>query len=74
MRLVRLSSNMKSFHTVTFKDGINLIVGKQSSSTTRENNTYNGVGKSLIIYIIHFCLGSNKMNSFEKTYLVGSSN
>lgn len=66
MRLVRLSSNMKSFHTVTFKDGINLIVGKQSSSTTRENNTYNGVGKSLIIYIIHFCLGSNKMNSFEK--------
>ena len=31
MRLIRLSSNMNSFHTVEFKDGLNLIVGKQAN-------------------------------------------
>jgi len=55
---------MNSFHTIDFKEGLNLIVGIQKSSDTR--NTYNGVGKSLIIYLIHFCLGSNNNKMFEE--------
>ncbi|WP_339217752.1 DUF2326 domain-containing protein [Ornithinibacillus sp. FSL M8-0202] len=66
MRLIKLSSNMNSFHEVKFKDGLNLIVGRQANPNNSDNrNTYNGVGKSLIIYLIHFCLGSNKIKVFE---------
>jgi len=68
MRLVKLSSNMKSFHTIEFKEGLNLIVGSQANPSEKDNRkTYNGVGKSLIIYLIHFCLGSNKIDAFEKS-------
>jgi uncharacterized protein YydD (DUF2326 family) len=66
MRLVKLSSNMNSFHTVKFKDGLNLIVGRQANpDSIDKRNTYNGVGKSLIIYLVHFCLGSNKLKVLE---------
>lgn len=67
MRLIRLSSNMNSFHTVEFKDGLNLIIGKQANPDDKSlDKTYNGVGKSLLIYILHFCLGSNKIAPFEE--------
>lgn len=58
---------MNSFHTIEFKKGLNFIVGKQANpSDKNKSNTFNGVGKSLIVYIIHFCLGSNKIDAFEK--------
>lgn len=67
MQLIRLSSNMNSFHTIEFKEGLNFIVGKQANPNDKnKSNTFNGVGKSLIVYIIHFCLGSNKIDAFEK--------
>ncbi|PAE25599.1 DUF2326 domain-containing protein [Bacillus sp. 7894-2] len=67
MRLIRLSSNMNSFHTIEFKDGLNLIIGKQANPDDKSlDKTYNGVGKSLLIYILHFCLGSNKIAPFEE--------
>ncbi|MDX6047610.1 MULTISPECIES: DUF2326 domain-containing protein [Bacillus] len=67
MKLIRLSSNNDKFHTIEFKDGLNLIIGKQANPTSNnKRNTYNGVGKSLIIYLIHFCLGSNQIKVFEE--------
>ncbi|MEW4275377.1 DUF2326 domain-containing protein [Priestia megaterium] len=67
MQLIRLSSNMKSFHTINFKNGMNLIIGKQANPDNKNlNNTYNGVGKSLLVYILHFCLGSNRIAPFEE--------
>lgn len=67
MKLIKLESNKASFHTINFKDGINIIVGKQATpSNKNDGNTYNGVGKSFVIHLIHFCLGSNKVASFEK--------
>lgn len=66
MKLISLTSNMPSFHSVIFKEGVNIILGKQASPTKgNDGNTYNGVGKSFIIHLIHFCLGSNKIDSFE---------
>jgi len=62
MRLIQLSANHASFKTVNFnKTGLTIIVGSKSSS----GETYNGVGKSLLIEILHFCLGSNKKDVFE---------
>lgn len=63
MRLVKLYANMSSFKPVIFDaTGLTLIVGSKS----RKGGTYNGVGKSLIIELLHFCLGSKKIQSSKK--------
>ena len=65
MQLLSLRANKSSFHPIIFKDGVNIIVGKQVAPLDEnDGNTYNGVGKSLTLHLIHFCLGSNKIDSF----------
>ena len=61
---MKLSANKSSFKTINFKQsGLNFIVAKQKNEKSHDvSKTYNGVGKSLIIKIIHFCLGSDKKN------------
>lgn len=67
MKLLSLKANKESFHPIIFKDGINIIVGKQvAPHNENDGNTYNGVGKSLILHLIHFCCGSRKIDSFAK--------
>lgn len=64
MQLLSLRANKASFHPIIFKDGVNIIVGKQVAPLVEnDGNTYNGVGKSLTLHLIHFCLGSNKIDS-----------
>lgn len=65
MKLKCLRANQSSFHTINFKEGLNIIVGKQASPhNENDGNTYNGVGKSFVLHLIHFCLGSKKIDSF----------
>ncbi|MBW7872135.1 MAG: DUF2326 domain-containing protein [Ignavibacteriales bacterium] len=47
--------------------GLNFILATQKNPelTDQKGKTYNGVGKSLIIAIIHFCLGSNNKEDFR---------
>lgn len=61
MILVKLSSNMLSFKTVSFnQSGVSYILAKHNKPITSDTrNTYNGVGKSLIVHLIHFCLGAS---------------
>jgi len=70
MKLISLTSNQDSFRDVKFNPtGISLIVAKHSKPTSPlTKNTYNGLGKSLVIHIIHFCLGGKSKNfeSFKK--------
>lgn len=62
MRLIRLSANRDTFKTINFNaSGLTLIVG----SKTKGGETYNGVGKSLIVALLHFCLGANKNDEFS---------
>ena len=71
MQLLNLRANKASFHPIIFKDGVNIIVGKQVAPLDEnDGNTYNGVGKSLTLHLIHFCLGSNKIDSF-RVHLTG---
>lgn len=72
MRLVSLSANIASFKTVEFNsDGLTLVVGVKTnlneSKTGKADKTYNGVGKSLLIELINFCLGSSKNEPFAKS-------
>ncbi|TWT66658.1 DUF2326 domain-containing protein [Allorhodopirellula solitaria] len=60
MRLISLTANKESFRAVEFnRSGLTLIVGKKSDpdDRSREHST-NGVGKSLLLYLINFCLGA----------------
>lgn len=66
-KLVKLSANKDTFHNVTFKDGLNVIMGKpQNKGTLDKKSTINGIGKSLLIKIIDFCLGSDKIKEWEE--------
>lgn len=65
MRLIELRANKKSFHNVSFNpNGITVIAAIKETQDQRK--TYNSVGKSLTIALIHFCLGSNSNKEYEK--------
>ncbi|MBV9560793.1 MAG: DUF2326 domain-containing protein [Bradyrhizobium sp.] len=56
IRAVR--ANKKGFHDATFTPGVNLILADRST-TAGDKDTTNALGKSTLIEIIDFCLGSN---------------
>ncbi|ADW72804.1 Protein of unknown function DUF2326 [Rahnella aceris] len=55
----RLYSEPESFEEVKFQKGINLILGEKNSSS----NKTNGVGKTLLIEFLNFCLLKDFKNS-----------
>lgn len=68
MRLIELTANQESFRTVRFNPyGLTLIVGKQSNPDDKSlENSTNGVGKSLLLYLVSFCLGSDSNNELKE--------
>jgi len=56
--LRRLSSDQKSFNTVEFNEGFNVVIADRTEKSSEENSR-NGVGKTLLIRLIDFCLGSD---------------
>jgi uncharacterized protein YydD (DUF2326 family) len=84
MRILKLTSNQTSFRTVKFREtGITLVVGrKKDAAEKRKDDTYNGVGKSLLLYLVNFCLASQpkealleKLPDWEFTldFMIGES-
>src|SRR5437868_7086677 len=68
MRLLKLSANNSGFKTVEFnRVGLSIIIGKRHNNDYSKNKkeTYNSVGKSFTIALVHFCLGSSKNPEFE---------
>jgi uncharacterized protein YydD (DUF2326 family) len=64
MRLIELRSNKSSFKTVRFKpNGVSIIAATKETNDPRK--TYNSVGKTLTVALIHFCLGSKANKEFE---------
>lgn len=61
VRLVKLYSENDSFRTIDFKPGINLITGQKSTDSDGnvKSKKMNGVGKTLSIELINFCLFKN---------------
>ncbi len=68
MQLIKVYSNQPSFRTVEFnRSGLSFITAKQKNpGQSEKGKTYNGVGKSLLVRIIHFCLGAS--DSEYKTF------
>lgn len=69
MRLIKVTANQPSFKTVVFNPtGISLIVGTRTAEQDHQDDrSYNGVGKSLLVEIVHFCLGSNPNTAFQNS-------
>jgi uncharacterized protein YydD (DUF2326 family) len=61
-------SNKPSFKTVRFKPGFNVIMADRTKEATKKDSR-NGLGKSTLIEIIHFCLGANKGETLSKKEL-----
>ena len=53
-----ITANHDSFNPVEFTPGLNVILADRTDTSTQKD-TRNGLGKSTLIEIIHFCLGSN---------------
>lgn len=69
MRLISLAASERAFKTVVFnKSGASFILAKQSKPEQFDKSkTYNGVGKSLLVSLIDFCLGSKTGSKITKS-------
>ena len=57
MTIIAIRCNMPSFNTVAFQPGLNVVLADRTKESTRQDSR-NGLGKTTLIEIIHFCLGS----------------
>ena len=65
MKLIKLYSNYPNFKTMEFRDkGFSFIAGSEKNISNK--STYNGVGKTLSIVLIDFCLGANALEDLKK--------
>lgn len=66
IKLKRLYSDPITFTEIIFKDGVNLILGErveEEEVRTKKDRKTNGVGKSMCIEFINFCLLSSTTDS-----------
>ena len=56
--IYQISANNPKFRSVQFKEHFNVILA-DAATNSDEKDSRNGLGKSSIIEIVHFCLGSN---------------
>ena len=54
-----IRANHDSFRPVRFTSGLNMVVAERAQDSSTKD-TRNGLGKTTLIEIIHFCLGANK--------------
>ena len=66
-KLLKLWSDNSDFKTLEFNEsGFTFILGRHKKEKNEDDkNSFNGVGKSLSISLIHFCLGVEKIPALE---------
>ena len=63
IKINRLSSQNNFFDEIIFHDGVNLILGEKYDNSTVRGRKTNGVGKSMCIEFLDFCLLSEYKKS-----------
>jgi uncharacterized protein YydD (DUF2326 family) len=58
--ITAVRANKSSFHPVQFGAGLNLILAERTKESTKKDSR-NGLGKSTLIEIIHFCMGARAL-------------
>ncbi len=57
-----------TFKKIVFKDGFNIILAERTKEATIKDSR-NGLGKSTLVEIIHFCLGASKGETLNNSKL-----
>ena len=65
-----VSSDRPSFREIAFKRGMNVILADRVEQAT-ERDSRNGLGKSTLTEIVHFCLGGKPAGTLAKKELRG---
>ncbi|SDB66067.1 DUF2326 domain-containing protein [Butyrivibrio sp. INlla16] len=63
IRINKLSSEHNIFDEICFRDGVNLILGEKYDESITKGRKTNGVGKSMSVEFIDFCL----LNDYKKS-------
>ncbi|MYB34260.1 MAG: DUF2326 domain-containing protein, partial [Gammaproteobacteria bacterium] len=66
----RISSNLESFKSLDFKNGLNILLSDKSEGAT-ERQSRNGAGKTSLVELVHFLTGGQvgKGNIFSSATL-----
>lgn len=56
--IYRVSSSLSTFREVEFKPGMNVVLADQADEAS-DKESRNGLGKTTLLRVIHFCLGSD---------------
>jgi uncharacterized protein YydD (DUF2326 family) len=66
----RIASDLKSFKTLTFKPGLNILLAEKSAGAT-DRQSRNGAGKTSFVELVHFLFGAEvrKENIFRSSAL-----
>lgn len=65
-----ITCDKPSFKNIEFKPGFNVILAERTKESTKKDSR-NGLGKSTLIEIIHFCLGGAKGETLSKPPVKG---
>ena len=69
----RIYSTLRSFKEISFRQGLNILLASKSEVAT-DKQTRNGAGKSSVVEIVHFLLGSKcDANSIFKVEILSES-
>jgi len=66
--LLAVRCNKESFKDVVFSPGFNVVLAERTEESTKKDSR-NGLGKSSLIQIIHFCLGGKKSKTLSSESL-----
>lgn len=66
----KITASSESFKPVEFKEGFNVVLAERTDQAT-ERDSRNGSGKSSLIEILHFCLGSGLASTLAEPALSG---
>lgn len=70
MKINSIQANKSSFHATDFNKALSVILADVTDAST-DKDSRNGLGKTLLVEIINFCLGSNVSESLDKPELKG---
>ena len=57
--IVEVGANRDTFKSIKFGPGFNVVLAERTEESTHKD-TRNGLGKTTLLNIIHFCMGSTE--------------
>jgi len=66
--LYSLRSDNPSFQPIEFEPGFNVILAERTKEASKKDSR-NGLGKSTLLELIHFCLGAQKGETLKKSQM-----